>query len=143
VSIGQSSARAPTPNVARTTSPTVAAVPSPTVAPTNSPSVGATITPSDAERLDEQNQEKFLAQGLRLLVTGNVNSARLLFQRAADAGNARAALLLGDSYDDVRLAQLGVQGVLPDRDKANYWYGRADELGAAEAKERLSEINSR
>ena len=50
---------------------------------------------------------------------------------------------MGDTYDVVRLAQLGAQGVLPDRDKANYWYERADELGAVEAKERLTEINGR
>jgi len=93
--------------------------------------------------VDEQAQQKFVAQGLRQLVSGNVNSARLLFQRAAEAGNAQAALLLGDTFDEVRLAQLGVYGVLADRDKANYWYGRADELGAPEAKERLSEVNLR
>jgi hypothetical protein len=91
----------------------------------------------------DQNQDKLVAQGLRLLLAGNVNSARLLFQRATDAGSGPAALLLGDTYDDIRLSQLGVQGVVPDRDKANYWYGRADELGASEAKDRLSEVNSR
>jgi TPR repeat protein len=99
----------------------------------------ALAAPADADN----SHEKFLAQGLRLLLTGNVNSARLLFERSAEGGNARAALLLGDSYDDVRLAQLGVEGVLPDRDKASYWYERADELGAPEAKERISEINAR
>jgi hypothetical protein len=91
----------------------------------------------------DQVQDKFLAQGLRLLLAGSVNSARLMLQRAADAGDANAALILGDTYDEVRLSQLGAQGVLPDRDKANFWYGRADELGSPEAKDRLSEVNSR
>jgi TPR repeat protein len=97
----------------------------------------------DAEKLDEQTQDKFLIQGLRFLVIGNINSARLLFERAADAGNARAALLMGDTFDDVRLTQLGVLGVVPDRARSVYWYERADELGAPEAKERLSELNLR
>jgi hypothetical protein len=92
---------------------------------------------------DEKSQDKLVAQGLRMLVSGSVNSARLLFERAAAAGNARAALLMGDTYDDVRLTQIGVDGVMPDRERANYWYCRADELGASEAKERLWEINSR
>jgi TPR repeat protein len=98
---------------------------------------------SDSERVDEVNQDKLLIQGLRLLVLGNINSARLLFERAAQAGNARAALILGDTFDEARLVQLGVIGVLPDRDKAAHWYERADELGAPEAKERLSELNAR
>jgi hypothetical protein len=97
----------------------------------------------DAGAIDEQTQDKFLIQGMRFLVIGNINSARLLFERAAEAGNARAALLLGDTFDDVRLGQLGVLGVVPDRIKSVYWYERADELGAPEAKERLSELNLR
>ena len=97
----------------------------------------------DADKLDEQTQDKFLIQGMRFLVIGNINSARLLFERAADAGNARAALLMGDTFDDVRLNQLGVLGVVPDRARSVYWYERADELGAPEAKERLSELNLR
>jgi hypothetical protein len=131
------------PGTAAVISQNVAPATSPGAAPQVSQNAAPPISPGDTERLNEENQDRFLAQGLRLLGAGNVASARLLFERAADAGSARAALLLGDTYDDVRLAQLGVQGVLPDRDKANYWYGRADELGAAEAKERISEINSR
>jgi hypothetical protein len=97
----------------------------------------------DSERVDQAGQERLLVQGLRLLVLGNINSARLLFGRAADAGNAHAALILGDTFDDARLVQLGVFGVQPDRDKAVYWYERADELGAPEAKERLADMNTR
>lgn len=113
--------------------------------PPNTASLGAVppVKLGDAESLDEQSQDRLLRQGLRLLIAGSISSARLLFQRAAEAGNARAALLLGDTYDNVRLAQMGVQGVLPDKDKASYWYERADELGAVEGKERLSEINGR
>jgi hypothetical protein len=122
------------------TEPVVAAAP---VRAPPAASPAATLALGDAERLDEPTQEKFLIQGLRLLVMGNINSARLLFERAADAGNSRAALLLGDTFDDVRLAQLGVLGVVPDRDRSVYWYERADELGAPEAKERLSELNLR
>jgi len=106
----------------------------------------ATIAPtgfSNTDALDEASQIRFLNQGMRFLTIGNINSARLLFERAAEGGNARAALLLGDTFDSTRLARLGVLGVLPDRAKSIYWYERADELGAPEAKERLSEINLR
>jgi hypothetical protein len=127
--------------VADAKSPLVIAAPTAGLAPTTglAPTAGLVET----ERLDEQSQDQFLIQGLRLLATGNISSARLLFQRAADAGNGRAALLLGDTFDDFRLQQLGALGIVPDRQQAIYWYERADEMGAPEAKERLSEMNSR
>ena len=64
-----------------------------------------------------------------MLATGNVNSARLLLQRAAESGNGHAALILGDTYDADRLARIGAISVVPDRSRAAYWYRRADELG--------------
>jgi TPR repeat protein len=97
----------------------------------------------DGERRDDANRDRLLIKGLRSLVLGNVSSARLLLRRAAEAGDARAALVLGDTFDDVRLVQLGVLGVQPDRAKAVYWYERADALGAPEAKGRLSDLNAR
>lgn len=105
--------------------------------------VTGTVPLADTERLNEEEQSKLLGQGLVMLASGNVNSARLLLQRAADAGNARAALILGDTYDSERLSRIGATSVVPDRDKAAFWYSRADELGAPEAKERLSQINAR
>lgn len=132
----------PIPGARFTPSETTAAIHNP------APAVNAAGTEpapplGDSDRLDDANQDKLLIQGLRLLVLGNINSARLLFTRAAASGNARAALILGDTFEDARLVQFGVLGVQPDRDKAVYWYERADELGAPEAKERLSDLNAR
>ena len=98
---------------------------------------------ADTERLSEEELAKLLGQGLLMLGSGNVNSARLLLLRAADSGNARAALILGDTYDAERLTRIGAASVVPDRDKAAFWYSRADELGASEAKERLLQMNAR
>jgi len=97
----------------------------------------------DGERRDDATRDRLLIQGLRTLVLGGVNSARLLLRRAADAGDARAALVLGDTFDEVRLVQFGVLGVQPDRAKAAYWYERASTLGAPEANDRLSDLNAR
>jgi TPR repeat protein len=72
-----------------------------------------------------------------LYALGQVGSARLVFERAASAGNAAAAIALGDTYDPRRLVQLGAPLSLADIAKATYWYERADELGAAEAKARI------
>lgn len=74
---------------------------------------------------------------------GDVASARLFYERAADAGDARAALLLGGTYDPAFLEQLGAQGMRGDAAQAAAWYRRARELGDAEAAERLKAMGSR
>ena len=52
---------------------------------------------------------------------GDVAAARLLFQRAAEAGNATAATALGKTYDPL------------DPQKAAEWYAKAANLGDKEA----------
>jgi hypothetical protein len=87
--------------------------------------------------IDEDAQRRFLAKGADLYALGHVNSARLIFERAVSAGNAAAAVALGDTYDPRRLMQLGAPLNLGDLAKATYWYERADELGSTEAKARI------
>ena len=74
-----------------------------------------------------------LARGERDLADGNVAMARQSFLRAADAGMARAALLLARTYDAHEFARLGVQGMQGNTRLARIWYQRARELGAIEA----------
>jgi hypothetical protein len=74
-----------------------------------------------------------LERGDRLFGIGDIASARLFYERAADAGEGQAALRLGETYDPAFLerAQLRVPG---DRALAVFWYRRARELGASEAE---------
>lgn len=83
-----------------------------------------------------------LERGDGLFAVGDISSARLFYQRAAEAGDARAALRLGESYDPAFLerARLRVQG---DRTLAVFWYGRARDLGASEAEILLKAMQSR
>jgi len=83
-----------------------------------------------------------LERGDGLFAVGDIASARLFYQRAAEAGDARAALRLGESYDPAFLerARLRVQG---DRTLAMFWYGRARDLGASEAEILLKAMQSR
>jgi len=69
--------------------------------------------------------------------------ARLVFQRAAEGGNAVAALALGATYDPVVLASLGVRGVDADVAKARTWYQRAKDFGEPEASRRLDVLANR
>jgi TPR repeat protein len=77
------------------------------------------------------------ARGDALLATGDIVSARLFYERAAEGGDAQAALLAGQTFDPGFLARAGVRGVRGDRAQAAQWYHRAGALGSAEADRRL------
>ena len=70
-------------------------------------------------------------------------TARVLFQRAAEAGDANGALSMGATYDPIVLARLGVRGIAPDIEKARRWYEKAREFGSAEAPRRLENLAGR
>jgi TPR repeat protein len=74
-----------------------------------------------------------IERGRDLLRSGDVASARLLFQRLADVGIADAALALAATYDPRYLAEHNLIGVVGDAAKALDWYQRASELGSIEA----------
>jgi hypothetical protein len=74
-----------------------------------------------------------VARGDTLFGTGDITSARLFYERAADAGNGQAALRLGESYDPSFLEQAHLRTVRGDAAVAIKWYKRARELGASEA----------
>jgi len=84
---------------------------------------------------------KLIARGEADFEQGNIALARPFFQRAAEAGSARGALLMAETYDAKALERHGVQGVRPNAALARQWYERARSLGAAEADERLSHLN--
>jgi TPR repeat protein len=73
-----------------------------------------------------------MEKGQVLMRSGDIASARLLFQRLANAGIADAALALAATYDPRYLAQHNLIGVAGDETKARDWYQRASELGSTE-----------
>ena len=84
-----------------------------------------------------------IERGRLLARHGDIASARLLFERAADAGSGRAALLMGETYDPEILAGMRVMGARGDLAKARQWYTRASELGMTVAAERLRAMAER
>jgi TPR repeat protein len=72
-----------------------------------------------------------------LITQGDIAGGRLLLTRAAEAGDARAALALGATYDVSVLGKLAALGVVADAAKAKAWYAKAAELGSGEAVKRL------
>ena len=84
-----------------------------------------------------------MKQGEQFIAAGDVVTARIVFQRGAEAGDANAAMALGATYDPTVLAELGVAGLGADVEKARTWYQKAESLGSTEATRRLAILANR
>jgi hypothetical protein len=93
--------------------------------------------------LDPKEIKLLVEQGERFIATGDLVTARIVFQRAAEAGDANAAVALGATYDPTMLAKLGVVGFSADVAKARSWYQKAEKLGSPEARRRLDILADR
>jgi TPR repeat protein len=82
--------------------------------------------------------------GLEYMANGKIGAARLMFQSAAEAGEAAAAFALAETYDPVVLEKLGTKGgITPDVALARRWYEKAKELGSSAAPERIARLTGR
>lgn len=87
--------------------------------------------PSDIIRhLDASEIASLLKRADALIGSGDLAAARLVLRRAAEAGDARAAMMLGGTYDPTVLEKLGVRGVVPDMTTARSWYEKAKRFGS-------------
>jgi TPR repeat protein len=77
---------------------------------------------------------ELLARGDSLLRAGAVATARQFYERAAGAGDGRAALRLGATFDPVFLDRAGLGKMRADAAMARSWYKRALDLGAADTR---------
>ncbi|MBV8131123.1 MAG: hypothetical protein JO282_01235, partial [Alphaproteobacteria bacterium] len=82
-----------------------------------------------APRLTDVQIAEFLARGDSFLHAGDVASARLFYERAADTGDWQAAMRMGATFDPAFLGRAGVRTV-GDPIKAQSWYRHALDLGA-------------
>jgi TPR repeat protein len=87
--------------------------------------------------LDSDEVAALLKRGEGFIASGDLASARLVLKRAAEAGDAQAALSLAGTFDPIVLDRLGLQGQKADIENARTWYQRAQELGSAAAPRRL------
>lgn len=76
-----------------------------------------------------------------LMALRDVAAARLLYERAAHAGSARAATAAGRTFDPNYLPHLGVVGLQPDRASASRWYREAINLGDRAAEPLLRALS--
>jgi TPR repeat protein len=62
----------------------------------------------------------------------DITSARLFYQSAVEAGDARAALRMGATFDPVLVDGLGAIGSAANQQEALYWYQYARDLDYAD-----------
>ena len=73
---------------------------------------------------------------------GDITSARLFYERAAEAGSGRGALQLGATFDPVILGYVRARSGFADPVQALSLYRRARDLGIAEAEQRIKRIEA-
>src|SRR5712664_2021473 len=107
-------------------------------APVAAPPVAA----PPARKLDPDELAKFLTRAKSLLAAGDIPSARLLLERAADAQDAGAALMLARTYDPDVLGTQDTRNITPDPAMARAWYQKAGQLGSTDAQRRLTQLQN-
>jgi TPR repeat protein len=96
--------------------------------------------PGAALAIPIDDGRRLCAEGLVAFAEGDIATARAFFVSAAEAGDARALVALGDTFDPATLTRLGVVGLKGDGAKARDYYARALAAGATGARERLAAL---
>jgi hypothetical protein len=116
------------------------------VAPTARAAAAATTQLPAAQlpprRLAADELETLLKRARALIEIGDIAPARLLLERAADAQEASAALLLAQTYDPTVLGTPDMRSITPDPAAARDWYQKAAQLGSRDAQTRLAQMQN-
>jgi TPR repeat protein len=106
---------------------------------------GATTdaTPIASLSIPIDDARRLCAEGLVAFAKGDIATARAFLQRAAEGGDARALMALGDTYDPSTLARLGAVGLRGDEVAARNYYSRALAAGVGGARERIAALASK
>lgn len=92
--------------------------------------------------LNREEIAYLLNRGEAFMAAGDIGPARLVLQRAAEAGDAQAAFALATTYDPNLLTTRKAVGVAPDIAMARAWYEKAKEFGLTDASRRLELLAS-
>jgi TPR repeat protein len=112
-------------------------------APTPAAVDQTTASSSSIRQLDRNEVNMLVKRGEEFLMAGDFAAARLMLQRAAEAGDPHASLVLGATYDPIEVKHLGVRGIVASVATARTWYEKAEQFGSAEARRRLELLAKR
>jgi hypothetical protein len=122
--------------------PAPQAPPQPSQPDIKQPQAALAPAPPPPRRIDPDELTALLKRAKGLIDVGDIASARLLLERAASAREAKAALLLAQTYDPAVLGPADMRSITPDPVMARSWYQKAAELGSAEAQQRLAQMQN-
>ena len=100
----------------------------------------SSVAATESESSKDLPISSYLERGHALLSRGDVASARLFYQEAANLGSSEAMAAVGKTYDPVALDKLGIKGFQTDPAKAAEWYIKAREAGYTEIAEYLQAL---
>ena len=100
----------------------------------------APVASAPARRIDADELANLMTRAKALLASGDISPARLLLERAAQAEEVSAAVMLAETYDPAVLGTQDIRNITPDPAMARKWYQRAAQLGSADAQRRLSQL---
>jgi hypothetical protein len=100
------------------------------------------VATAPPRRLDADELAALMKRAKSLIAVGDIAPARLLLERAAEAQEASAALLLAETYDPAVLGTQDMRSITPDPAKARSWYEKAVQFGSEEAQQRLAQMQN-
>jgi TPR repeat protein len=100
------------------------------------------VTPPPARKIDADELATLLKRAKSFIAIGDIAAARLLLERAADAQDASAALLLAQTYDPAVLGTPDARSITPDPAAARSWYQKAARFGSLDAQQRLAQMQN-
>jgi hypothetical protein len=100
----------------------------------------APVQPAAADAHGNPEAARLMARASTLLAQGNIGAARIVLERAAETGSARANFMLAETYDPVILSMWGTYGTRGEATKARELYAKAHAGGIEEAKNRLDAL---
>jgi hypothetical protein len=99
-------------------------------------------TTHTASKATDETRE-FIHRARGFLLQGDIKTARLFLERAADLGDSSATFTLAETYDPIILSLWPAHSVLADGDRARIFYEQAFAAGVDEAKQRIDRLTAR
>jgi hypothetical protein len=104
--------------------------------------VASSEQPAVAEANVNLEAARLVERANALLGQGNIGAARVVLERAAEAGSAQATFRLAETYDPLVLSTWGTYGTRGDATKARELYAKAYDGGIKVAKDRSDALQA-
>jgi hypothetical protein len=112
------------------------------VAATPVPVKAATVTTKSTVAIGPEEAEKLYRRAEGLVADGDFAGARLLLERAVEAGHAGALFMLASTYDPNVLSKVNALGIKGEPEKAKALYQQALAAGIDDSNGRLSALTA-